>query len=121
MEQLRAWLADLAGQMPGLLEWAAGVEYITEPRMAGFQAEWMFYANLLLLFDTGAAPDPSKMPPLDEDVARTFLDGVRHWLQREAESAGVILTSADNQDRRLRQAMLQRLRDYAARYPTVQE
>jgi hypothetical protein len=119
VEQLRAWLTDLVSQMPSILEWAVGVDYITDDRMKALHAEGAFYTNLLLLFDTGTAPEPSSLPPVDDHVAQGFLAGIQHWQQREAESAGVVLTPARSEDRRRRQAILQRLGGYAARYPTT--
>jgi hypothetical protein len=120
MEQLRAWLADLVGQMPEFLEFAAGMNF-TEAQMASLEAEARFYQNLLMLFDTGSAGSPPSMPSVNEDTVRNIANSIRRSQQREAEFAPFVdrLPPERREDHQRIKAMLQRLGEYVAEYPTM--
>jgi hypothetical protein len=114
VEQLRAWLTDLNGQMESVLE-SAGCMNFTDAQMAALAAEAKFYANLLLLFDTGSAPEPSGMEAPDEMMVRGFIRNVRRSEQRRIEE---VVPGASEENQRQIEA-LRRLREYAERYPTT--
>jgi hypothetical protein len=114
MEHLRAWLTDLNGHMDSVLESERGMG-LTEAQMAALEAEAKFYANLLLLFDTGSAPEPSSMEAPDEMMVRGFIRNARHWEQRNIEE--VMPGAIEDNQRQIE--VLRRLREYAERYPTT--
>jgi hypothetical protein len=121
LDQLRAWLTDLARQVESVIEAAPAMGF-TDAQKEALQAEARFYANLLQLYDSGQPPNLSTVPPAPHWSVQAVRDGLARWEQRRVtEGPPLERQMSEDQREAWRRSLEQvrRLRPYAEAYPTA--